>query len=275
MNIFTEILNQVTDQYKTPEIKPVQSHSDYLKWQCQNYNNQQGDLQGYDCQECRNRGYFYKIVDDVIVQSECKCLSIRNSLKRLKNSGLENLAKRFTFENFQTNQNWQSYVKNKTIEYTRDNSEKWLFFGGQSGCGKTHLCTAVCMQLINQGRDVKYVLWRDLIHFAEQNRFEAERFNAKIYELQNIDVLYIDDFLKNTRKINGLIQPTEIELNTAYEIINSRINANKKTIISSELHISDITNLDEATGGRIAEASKGYQLQINFDKNRNFRFTGG
>lgn len=274
MNSFIDILTQTTDRFEIPEIKPPKSYSDYLKWQCDNYNNQQGDLQEYDCPECKNRGYFYKIVDDVIVQSECKCLTIRKNLKRLKNSGLGNLANRFTFDKFRTGQIWQSRVKEKAIEYTRDNSIKWLFFGGQSGCGKTHICTAVCMELINQGHDVKYVLWRDLVHFAEQNRFEENRFNSKIYEFQNIDVLYIDDFLKNTHKIGGTIQPTEIELNTAYEIINSRIIANKRTIISSELHISDIIKLDEATGGRISEASKGYQIQVNFDKNRNFRLGG-
>lgn len=275
MSIFTDILTQATDHFEIPEIKPFSSDFDYMKWQCDNYNNQQGNLHDYDCPECKNRGYFYKIVDDVIVQSECKCLTIRNSLKRLKNSGLENLAERFTFDKFRTEQIWQARAKEKAIEYTRENSEKWLFFGGQSGCGKTHLCTAVCMELINQGHDVKYVLWRDLVHFAEQNRFRKEFYDPKIQELQSVDVLYIDDFLKNTHKVNGTIQPTETESNTAYEIINSRIIANKRTIISSELHISDIVKLDEATGGRISEASKGYQIQINFDKNRNFRFIGG
>jgi len=266
-----------------PEIKVPSSYMEYLKWQCETNNRIIGDLQGYDCPECLNRGYIAVIKDDVIVQRECHCMSIRNSILRMKNSGLGNLAQRCTFDSYRTPEEWQKRAKSKAMQYVRENPDKWLFFGGQSGCGKTHLCTAVCTEIINQGHDVKYVLWRNLVHFLESKRFSEEKnnsfsegkYNDKISELQNAEVLYIDDFLKTTRKDkDGKIAPSETELNSAYEIINARDVSRKKTIISSELHISDITVLDEATGGRISKASEGYQILIKFDKNRNYRFYG-
>lgn len=277
MNPYLEVLTRMTNLSENlPEIKPPASYDEYLKWQCDTYNKTVGNLKGYDCPECLNRGYISAIKDDTIVQRECRCIKIRNSLSRLKNSGLAGHAGKCTFENFETPEEWQKMTKEKAMKYAADNSGKWLFFGGQSGCGKTHLCTAVCTELIKQGHDVKYVLWRDLVHYLEANRFDDdEKYSRRIQELQNVEILYIDDFLKTTRKDrNGKIQPSETELNIAYEIINSRVILCKRTLISSELSIDDISALDEATGGRISNASKGSQILIKYDKTRNFRFYG-
>lgn len=278
MNPFIEALTRTmphSDEMPViPEIKVPESHKAYLQWQLANYNSLKGDLQGYDCKYCLNKGYIAVIKDDDVVMRECRCMTIRSSIRRLKKSGFSDIAQKFTFDSYITPEEWQMRAKSKAMQYASENTDKWLFFGGQSGCGKTHLCTAVCMKLINQGHDVKYVLWRDLIHYLEANRFDDKKYSHKVDELQNIDVLYIDDFLKTTHKVNGKLVPSETELNSAYEIVNARTISGKRTIISSELHISDISALDEATGGRISRMSKGYQILIKFNKDRNFRFYG-
>ncbi len=277
MSLFTDIIQRMPRSENLPDISQIkvpQNYDEYLKWQCDAFNRTVGNLEGYDCPECLNRGYISAIRDDVIVQCECRCMNIRNSIFRLKKSGLGNLAQRCTFDSYRTTEEWQKRAKSKAMQYVRENSNKWLFFGGQSGCGKTHLCTAVCAEFISQGHDVKYVLWRNLVHFLESNRFSEGKYNDKISELQDTEVLYIDDFLKTTHKVNGKIVPSETELNSAYEIINARTIFRKKTIISSEMHISDISVLDEATGGRINEMSDGFQIQIKREKDRNFRFYG-
>lgn len=282
MNQFLEALTRVMPRSENipdiSKIKVPENHSEYLKWQCDNYNHLTGNLNesdGCDCPECLNKGYISIIKDDTIVQRRCRCMTKRTGFLRLKKSGLGELAQRCTFDSYDTPEEWQKRAKSKAMQYVSEDNKKWLFFGGQSGCGKTHLCTAVCVELINLGHDVKYVLWRDLIHYLEGNRFDNEKYNSKIQELQNIDALYIDDFLKTTRRADGRIAPSESELNSAYEIISMRAISGKKTIISSELHISDISALDEATGGRIAKNSNGFQIQVKFDKKRNFRFYGG
>lgn len=275
MNQFLEVVTRMTNRSEIPPVKISQNNEEFMKWQCEIYNRTTGDLQGYNCPECLNRGYFQVVKDDVIVRRECRCMKIRRNLIRLKNAGLSEHAARCTFENFATPEEWQKRAKSMAMQYVRENPEKWLFFGGQSGCGKTHLCTAVCMEMINQEHDVKYFLWRDIVHCLEQNRYKEERYSEKIGELQNIEILYIDDFLKTThRGENGRLAPSESELNTAYEIVNARVISGKKTIISSEFHVKDISSLDEATGGRISEKSEGWQIQINFQKNRNYRFYG-
>lgn len=287
MNPFLEVLTRMMPRsekmLEIGEITVPKSYEDYLKWQCDTYNKATGELTGYDCPECLNKGYISAIKDGEIVQRECRCVATRNSILRLKKSGLGEIAERYTFDGYRTPEEWQKRAKSKAMQYVSENPDKWLFFGGQSGCGKTHLCTAVCVGLIEKCMDVKYVLWRNLMHFLESKRFSEEKnnsfsegkYNDKINELQNVEVLYIDDFLKTARKDkDGKIAPSEMELNSAYEIINARAISGKKTIISSELHINDITVLDEATGGRISEASEGFQIQIKREKGRNYRFGG-
>lgn len=281
MNQFLEVLTRMiphSDEMPViPEIKVPENYMEYLRWQCDNYNRIAVEPEdGINCPECLNKGYISVIKDDVIVQRECRCMITRRGFLKMKSAGFGKIAGKYTFDRYVTHEEWQKRAKAKAMKYVSENPDKWLFFGGQSGCGKTHLCTAVCIELINQRHDVLYVLWRDLVHYLEQNRFDDMKYSGKMKHLQDIEVLYIDDFLKTTHKDQyGKLKPSETELNTAYEIVNSRIISGKKTVISSELNITDISVLDEATGGRISEASENWQIILNYDKTRNFRFYGG
>ncbi len=209
---------------------------------------------GYiDCPECDNRG--------------CdKCLPIRRSIQRIKKSGLGELLDRCTFENFTTPESWQQHAKDRIIAYTQSRSDSWLYFAGQSGCGKTHLCTAACKCFLDTGYSVLYKLWRDLVHEWQGVQFKPEEYNKFMQGLRDADVLYIDDFLKTPDK-NAIGR----ELTAAYEIINTRYNLGGRTIISSELHLNELCELEEATGGRISERAAGHIVQIQKSKGRNFR----
>lgn len=90
-----------------------------------------------------------------------------------------------------------------------------------------------------------------------------------IWPLKSVDVLYIDDLFKPT---GANSQPTSADIRLAYEIINCRYNAGDKvTIISSERTVSEICDIDEATGGRIMEQAGEYCLNVSHDKAKNWR----
>ena len=94
-------------------------------------------------------------------------------------------------------------------------------------------------------------------------QFDSEKYSDKLRELQNIDVLYIDDFLKclDKSKINT-------ELSFAFEIINARYIADRPTIISSELDINQLNAFDNALAGRIVEKAGKFTISISgSDKN--------
>jgi len=80
-----------------PKINTDLSYTEYLQLKADSYNSATGNLTGYDCPICKNKGYIEKIVDDSEVLAECKCIKIRDTLQRIKYSGLEELLRRCTF----------------------------------------------------------------------------------------------------------------------------------------------------------------------------------
>lgn len=197
----------------------------------------------------------------------CECTLRQHAIRRLKSSGLVKLAERCTFENFIVSEPWQQKAKTTAQAYVDDDSDKWLFIGGQVGCGKTHICTAVSVGLINKGRAVRYLLWREYVGRMKSLHYRPEQRDKYVAQFQNTKVLYIDDFLK------GNAEQWDIEI--AFELINYRYNNNLKTIISSEYFAKEITQLDEGLGSRIAEMSGGYRMDIMRDANRNQRIKHG
>ena len=189
---------------------------------------------------------------------------------RMKRSGLENLLQKYRFENFIASEEWQQNIKAKAERFAAGNG-LLFFIGGQSGSGKTHLCTAIARELLYAGRELRYVLWRDESVKLKAVVSDDEKYQSLIEGLKSIDVLYIDDFLKVPIGRDES-NPTSADLSLALEIINNRYNNKLITILSSEWNIKDIIAFDEALGGRIYEMSgSDYCLNIKKDRNRNYR----
>ena len=142
-------------------------------------------------------------------------------------------------------------------------------------CGKTHLCTAVCKALIDQGRSVKYMLWGDISQHLDALKFKADEYERFLGEIKSVDVLYIDDFLKTATDANNEpAKPGTAELHNAYTVINARYFADKKTIISSEHFLTEYECYDGAAAGRIREKVS-TQILIKREPGRNYRKNGG
>lgn len=240
--------------------------AEFRKQQVAWRNQTEGAMTGYDCRICRNKGVLYSLSEDGYERAtECECMKKRRCLDAIRRSGMERLLERCTFDSYQAVTAWQQRAKAQAQNYAMRNDSGWLYLAGQSGCGKTHLCTAVCNVLIQNGKTVKYVIWRQLLQELQALRFDYERYEQKMRELQEPDVLYIDDFLKSV--------PSKLqsEMTYAFEIINCRYISGKQTVISSELFLNEIEQHDAATAGRIAEKASGFIIQIKRDAGRNYR----
>ena len=215
-------------------------------------------LGGVNCPLCENRGYTAWYDDERMMHTkECSCMNVRRSMRNIRNSGLADMLDRYTFENYQVVNDSTKRAKAKAEQFA-SSDEGWLYIAGRSGSGKTHLCTAICKVLIERGKSVRYSLWRDDAVELKSKVTDADAYQEKIRKLKEVSVLYIDDFFKV--KQGGEIRDADINL--AFEILNYRYNDTKKrTIISSELPLNEILNLDEALGGRIYERCKGFNLQ--------------
>ena len=201
------------------------------------YNSRRGDLTGYDCPICRNKGFVFLMKDGYEYTMECECMEKRRGKWRLQKSGLQD-------------------------------REGWFYIGGQVGAGKTHICTAIANRLMLQGKGVRYMIWTEEATKLKALKTDDENYAREINKWKTAEVLYIDDFLK-TR--NGAL-PTDGDINLAFEIINARYNNRTlRTIFSGERGLNEIMELDEAMGSRIYQRCGKYKLKIGWGEGRNYR----
>lgn len=186
--------------------------------------------------------------------------ALQKNIARIERSGLAELVERYTFDRYQTKYTFQKIIKEQALNFLNEKG-CWFSVLGQSGSGKTHICTAISIELMKQGRQFEYVLWMEAINRIKHNRFENER---TLERYRTVDVLYIDDFLKTRNDT----EPTDIEVELAFEILDARYRANKTTIISSEKTIEQIKKYDYAVHRRILELSKQYLLKIGKDERK-------
>lgn len=238
----------------------------------------EGDLHledGYNCSRCNNKGYWAVIKDlggnhfshSVI---DCKCQETRRSILRMKQSGLKNIIRDYTLDKFEVTESWQQAIKAAAEQYAK-NPEGWFFIGGQSGAGKTHICTAICREFLLGGRSVAYMLWRDDVVKLKSVANDHEQYGKLIDRFKKAEVLYVDDLFKTGKGPDGVKQwPTAADVNVAFELFNYRYNnPDLLTIISSECTADDLLQIDEAVGGRIFERAAVFNLAP--DPKRNYR----
>lgn len=248
------------------------------------YNASEGELNedGYDCRICRNKGFvatveyqdYCKCYNTIHVP--CKCQKTHAALNRLAKSGLKDVVKRYSFDSYEATEEWQKQMKDTALAYIKDNNDKWLLMSGQVGSGKSHLCTAVAVQYIRDGHDVKYMSWITDTNILKAKMKDHQEYNKMIEGYMTADVLYIDDLYKAGKDDNGNVKaPTAADIKIAFEILNYRYNnVGMTTIISSERTLQELCDIDEAVGSRIAEKAKGYCVTIKRDNARNYRLRG-
>ena len=246
-----------------PDGISIMTMADLNQSKAEALNEQRGSLRDYDCAECRNKGYIAFSTEIGIQTRECRCMEARRSIRRIKASWLSETLAYCTLENYETGKPWQAAAKEKAQRFLSDGADagKWMIRSGTPGTGKTHLCTAVCGELLNRQKSVRYMLWRTDAPKLKALIGERGQYESLMRDYADCDVLYIDDFLK------GSI--TEADINLAFELLNARyINRSGATVISSEMTVEQILDQDEAIGSRIAERAAGYMIRTPKDNIR-------
>lgn len=241
------------------------------------YNAAVGNLNerdGYDCRICRNKGVVFVPVKTAfgadVAARDCICKEIRSSLKELKASGLVN-PEDFSFEKYQTPEDWQKHIRETAQAFVNDEAAHWFYISGQTGAGKTHICTAITKHYIDKGYNCRYMPWRDTA--VKLKTLAGDKsYSEKITPYKDARVLYIDDFLK----CKSGTDPTPADINLAFELLNYRLgDKDKITVISSEFTIRQALEFDEATISRIYHRAGRYKLNIEKDMSKNYRLKEG
>ena len=271
MDRLGEILQKLNERHTPEDFNVEESKQRLCDWE----NEREGNLHeidGYNCSLCKNKGYIAEIGKNGFeTHVVCKCDRIRETLRRARRSGLGNILTDYTFDKYIVTEEWQQKIKTTAQVFCQDDTAHWFYMGGQTGAGKTHICTAIAAHYIKQGRECKYMLWRDDAVKLKATANDYETYQSLIKPFKEVEVLYIDDFLK---VMNGA-DPTPADINVAFEILNYRLHdSDKITIISSEFTINKALEYDEATIGRIYQLSGDYHINIDRDRNKNYRLRG-
>ncbi len=187
----------------------------------------------YECEECGDTG--------TVGYSMCKCMRKKLVEASIESSGMSDLIKRQNFSNFSLEYYDQSpethkrmstiynFLKNYAETFETGKSGNLALFGG-TGLGKTHLSSAVAGAVIEKGNDVYYISAMNLFADFEEKRFGSSssyESTGEIDQYFTCDLLIIDDL--GSEMIN------QFTVSCIYNVINSRLNHKKPTIISSNL----------------------------------------
>lgn len=169
-----------------------------------------------------------------------------------------------------TTRRWSVAQGLDTLTSTPDDAPRkpWLYIGGNPGSGKTHICTAVCGELLKANIEVVYMQWLD-----DSRRLKAyvndPDFDSLCDRYTDCAVLYIDDLFKQA--YGGRPTATDADVRIAFTILNARYLENKPTIISSEWDLQKLIDTDEGTFSRVYERSKGFIITIPRETKYNYR----
>lgn len=179
----------------------------------------------------------------------------------IRRKGFGSAVDEYTFDKYLTQQTFQEQVKNRALEYV-SKPEGWFVVMGVAGCGKSHISTAIAVDLMRKGNSLEYMKWMNSINDIKYNMDRNAKF---IKTCTRCDILYIDDFLKT----RGNTEPTDIEIELAFQILDKRYTQKKITIISTEKSIDQIRSYDLALSRRIIEMSGSNLISLGNDIRRN------
>lgn len=228
------------------------------------YNNQKFDpTHSVDCEKCLNKQYV-AVVNTTVEQmflKPCDCVKQREFNRNLELSGMKHLLE-YRINDFVADWDYQQLMKKMAFDYCTKKSDTWLCYLGQSGCGKTHLISAVANHLMKQGEKVLYIAWSE---FKKQVTDEllVSKTSKTLEQAKKAQCLVIDDFYKG--------KVSEFNEEIAYDLINYRYSNKLRTLISSEVMPKQFTGESEAVFGRIKERCKKNIMVIPKDSTKNYR----
>lgn len=212
-----------------------------------------------ECEVCRDREWvFWKDEAGEMQMRPCICQLKKRAKKFMMLSGISNSYESKSFDNFASDDLKTKTAKETALKYVQDFRGKNLILTGLTGSGKTHLAIAVIKGIIDQGVMAKYVSYRDLVN---EIKYSGDQERAKrLKKYTESTILLIDDLYKG--------KPSDADINALYEVINCRYTKRLGTVITTELSINEINDIESSIAGRLVEYAEGYIVQMSHRNRR-------
>lgn len=201
----------------------------------------------YECSSCNDTGMLES-------GKKCKCYEVQLIEETSEASHMKNLLEVQNFELMDINvfseeKNKDGFsqldimksninVAKEFIEQFNDKRSPSLLFYGETGVGKTFLSSCIAKEILNKGYTVIYKTSSQIIELAKEVTFTNNSSNSTKEEysfLESCDLLIIDDL--GTEMTNRFV------VSEIYKIINLRLVAGKKVIISTNLNLKELHDL--------------------------------
>lgn len=189
----------------------------------------------YKCSLCSDTGY--------IENKRCSCFEKKLILENEKSSNMGNMIKNIDFSMFNLDyyDDKDKGIIKEALQCAKsfcndfDNINYNLFFYGNTGLGKTYLSSIIANEVLKNSKSVIYVRATKMFSDYEDYRFNDYSLKENINNLYRCDLLVIDDL--------GSESTNKQDVSFLFDLLNDRILNNKKTIINTNLEISDFTKL--------------------------------
>ena len=171
-----------------------------------------------------------------------------NKNAQLKLSGFDSFSlSYYKGDDYFTMKNIFEYAHQYAMTFSSDSGSIFMF--GKTGLGKTHLSLAIANVVLEKGYSVIYDSAINILRNIEKEHFSREHTSEMIDLVMETELLILDDL--------GTEYETQFYNATIYNILNTRLNSGKPTIISTNLDFSGISRrYDERVVSRIVSAYK-------------------
>lgn len=212
-----------------------------------------------ECEVCRDKEWvFWRDEAGEMQMKPCICQLKKQAKKFMMLSGISKSYESKSFDNFVSDDLETKKAKETALKYAQDFRGKNLILTGLTGSGKTHLAIGVIKGIIDQGVMAKYVGYRDLVNDLKFSGDEERTKRLKKYT--GCAIIFIDDLFKG--------KPSDADINVLYEVINDRYTKRLGTVITTELSINQINDIEPSIAGRLVEYAEGYIVQMSHRNRR-------
>jgi DNA replication protein DnaC len=163
-----------------------------------------------------------------------------------------------TFKTFNTNLPGVQEAFQTSVAFAA-NPQGWLLLMGSSGCGKTHLATAIANQRLDSGAVVFYTTVPDLLDALKAALISSERYTQLFTWLREVELLVLDDL--------GAHQPSAWSSEKLLQILNYRAALALPTVITA--FVKELQGLDERLRSRLTDTQ--LVITVIFDQVKDYR----
>lgn len=207
----------------------------------------------YTCEKCQDTGYcngtYCSCLLDLVAQISAKKLnqSVQFDICSFDSFSLQYYRGQRTESGrdcYQAMERVYYFCKEYATHFAPDSPSIFMF--GKTGLGKTHLSLAIANTVLHKGYSVLYDSVINFLRQVEREHFgkEAKGSDETLEALLGCDLLILDDLGTEFR--------SQFYQSAVYNIINTRMNRRKSTIISTNMGYDDISyHYDERITSRI------------------------